>query len=118
MIIDKRKRVAPMMSLYYKYQYVAVRQDGFLSSSPRWLSIRFFSKALAGERRALTFLYGMAIILTPPCSPDFSFTLTASTPAPIFLIIQIFSNMRSYMSLTVLALAASTFSSALSAPIR
>src|SRR6267142_1753107 len=50
------------MSLYYKF--VAVRQEGFLSSSCRQLGIRFFSKALFGEHRALSFLYGMAMILT------------------------------------------------------
>jgi hypothetical protein len=38
----KRKRVTPM-SIHYKF--FAIHQKGFLSSSPRWLSIRFFSKA-------------------------------------------------------------------------
>jgi hypothetical protein len=61
------------------YKFVDVRQEGLLSStsssSPtgRRLSIRFFSKALAlvGEHRALSFLYGVAMILTPPRSQDF-----------------------------------------------
>jgi hypothetical protein len=44
------------MSLRVYYKIVAVHQEGFLSSSPRWLSIRFFSKALVGEHRALAFL--------------------------------------------------------------
>src|SRR6267142_707475 len=48
------------------YKFVAGRQEGFLGSS---LSIRFFSKALVGEHRALSFLQGMAMILTPLCSP-------------------------------------------------
>ena len=67
--LRKRRRVTPM-SLYYKC--VAVRQPEqiFLSSSPRWLSIRFFSKALVGEHRPLSFLHGMVMILTPHCSPD------------------------------------------------
>jgi hypothetical protein len=55
------------------YKFVTVHQEGFLSSSPRWLSIHIFSKALVGEHRTLSFLYGMAMILTPPCSPDISF---------------------------------------------
>ena len=82
------------MSLYYKY--VAVRQEGFLSSS---LSIHPLFKALVGEHRALS---GMAMILTPLCSPDILF----------------FFNMRSYMNLAVLALAASIISPARSAPIQ
>jgi hypothetical protein len=60
------------MSLYYKF--VAVRQgEESLSSSPGRLSIYFCSKALVGENRALSFLHVMAMIVTPPCSPDVSF---------------------------------------------
>jgi Family of unknown function (DUF6470) len=111
--LRKRRRVTPM-SLYYKF--VAVHQvqpqNRLLtcSSSPRWLGIRFFSKALVGEHRALSFLYDMAMILTPPCSPDVR-TLIASTPTAytvLLFTIQMFSNMRSYKILAVLALAAST----------
>jgi hypothetical protein len=38
--------------------FVTVRQEGSLSlsSSPRRLSIRFFSKALVGEHRALSYM--------------------------------------------------------------
>jgi hypothetical protein len=85
----------------------SVKKD---SSVPRPGGSAFivFSKALVGEHRASTFLYGMAMMLTPHCSPD---TRT-------FFIIQILSNMHSYMVLTVLALAAFTGFSVLSAPIR
>jgi hypothetical protein len=56
-------------SLYYKF--VAVRWARFLSSSPRRLSIHSFSKALVGEHRALTFLYAMAMIMTPHAAQTF-----------------------------------------------
>jgi hypothetical protein len=65
----------------------------------------------------LSFLYGMAVILTPPCSPDVSFARSLHLRVLLF-IIQINSNMRSYKILTILALVASTISSALSVPIR
>ena len=59
------------------------------------------------------------MILTPPCSPDVSFARSLHSRSPgSFLFIQIFSNMRSYMNLAVLALTASTISTALSAPIQ
>src|SRR6266850_141139 len=61
----------------------------------------------------------MAMILIIPCtgSPDVSFSFIASTPTlSPFSFIQIFSNMRSYMNLAALVLAASTVSPALSAP--
>jgi hypothetical protein len=54
-----------------------------------------------GEHRALS-ATSMAMILTCLCSPDILF----------------FFNMRSYMNLAVLAIAASIISPALSAPIR
>ena len=57
----------------------------------------------------------MTIISTQPDSPDISFVYRTRTRV---FIIQIFSNMRSYMNLTVLALVAFTVSSVLSAPIR
>src|SRR6266850_5341253 len=67
------------------YKFVAVHQEGFISSSPRRLSIRFFSKALVGEHRALSYLYGMAMILTPPCSQTFrSHALHAHSHTNIF----------------------------------
>jgi|SRR6266850_2345911 len=96
------------------YKFVAGRQEGFLGSS---LSIRFFSKALVGEHRALSFLQGMAMILPvdSPLQPRrFVRTLISFTPTRTFFMI--FSNMRSYMNLVVLALAARTVSPALSAP--
>ena len=51
-----------------------------------------------------------------PCSPDvlFALKLVTFTPTLIFFIIL---NMRFYMNLVILALAASTLSPALSAPI-
>jgi vacuolar-type H+-ATPase subunit I/STV1 len=95
-------------------QFVAICQEIYLTSSPRRLSIHFFSKALVGEHRALSFFYCMAMTLTLPRSPDVSCT---RIPTRIFFTVEIFSNMRSYTSLIALALVASTFSSALSAPI-
>ena len=61
-----------------------------------------------------TALYGMAMILTDSTLQPrhFARTLVASTPTWIFFIIQIFSNMRSHMSLAVLALVASSVLSA------
>src|SRR6267142_4432371 len=61
----------------------SVRQEGFLSS---FLSIRFFSKALVGEHRALSFSYGMAMILTPLYSPDVSFAPSFHSRPRIFFI--------------------------------
>jgi hypothetical protein len=56
------------MSLYYISLSVSVSprnlsSDSDLSSSPRRLSISSFSKALVGEHRSLSFLYGMAMML-------------------------------------------------------
>jgi hypothetical protein len=41
------------------HKFVPVHQERFLSSSPRRLSTHFFSKALVGEHRVLSFLYVM-----------------------------------------------------------
>jgi len=61
----------------------------------------------------------MAMILTPPCSPHVSFVRTLIAPTRIlFIHNKYFSNMRSYMTLVVLALAASTASPDLSAPVQ
>jgi len=63
-------RVIPM-SLNCKSlsESLSVRKD---SSRPGGSAFGFFFKALVGEHRALSFLYGMAMILTLPCSPDVS----------------------------------------------
>src|SRR6267142_675751 len=76
------------MSLYYKF--VAVPQEGFLSSSPRRLNIRFFSKALVGEHRIMTFLYH-GHDLDSAAAPDVSF---APSLHRSILIIQTFSNLK------------------------
>jgi hypothetical protein len=52
--LRKRWRVIPM-SLYYKFVTVRQPEERFLSSLPRRLSIHFFSKALVGKHRVLTF---------------------------------------------------------------
>jgi hypothetical protein len=54
------------------YKFGAVCQEGFLSSSslPRRLQLAFDSFPRL-EHRALSFLYGVAMILAPPRSPDF-----------------------------------------------
>jgi len=59
------------------------------------------------------------ILMTLPCSTDIPFA-HSSHPRPLvsFSSYKYFSNMHFYMSLTFLALAASTFPFALSAPIR
>ena len=76
-VLPSSTNVRPQMSWSLYYKFVAVPQEGLLSSSltGRWLSIRFFSKALVGEHRTSSFfsLYVMAMIVTPPCSPDVPF---------------------------------------------
>ena len=67
-------RCDPNISKLEKFVRVDVLQEGFLSH--RRLSIRFFSKALVGEHTTLSFLYGMAMILTLPCSPARRFVRT------------------------------------------
>ena len=57
----------------YSHSFLYAVLRGFLSSLPRWLRIRFFSKALVGEHRALSFLYVMVMIMTLPCSPGILF---------------------------------------------
>jgi hypothetical protein len=110
------KRAACDVSLLC-YKFVAVRRGNFLSSFnflAQAAQHSFLSKAPVGEHRALSFLYGMAMTttLTLLCSP------LANISTQIFFIIRIFSNMWSYMNLTVLALVAFMVSSALSAPTR
>ena len=85
---------------------LSIREE---SSLPRPGGSAFvsFPKALVGEHRALSFKF--LHILTLPCSPD-----VFHSHSDLFYHTNI-SNMRSYMSLMVLALAASTVSSA---PIR
>ena len=103
------------MSLYYKF--VAVRQEGFFSSSPRWLCIHFFFKALVGEHRlpqSFVFLVERGYNLNSALQPR----RFVRTQSQIFFNIQIFSDMRFYINLAALALAACTASPALSAPLR
>jgi len=114
MIVGNKRRYMTPMSLYYKF--VAVR--GFLSSS---LIICSFPKALVGEHKALSFLWGTTMIMTPPVLAQ---TFRSHTPShcihahsDLFHSLQIFSNMRSYMNLAVVALAASSISPALPAPV-
>ena len=94
---------------------MAVRQEEWFSQFPAQHLL--LSKALVGEHKALSFLFvGHGHDLNSPCSPvETVRTYIAFTHTRIFFI-QIFLNMRFYINLAILALAASTAPLALSAP--
>lgn len=98
---------------------LSVRREGSPNSS-----LQFVSKALAGEQKAFSFLWGMTVIMTwlSPVAPTRRFLahlfLSHRLALGPFSFITSISNMHSYMKFIVVALAASSVCPVLSAPTK